>query len=73
METLIACPFCGGEGSELRVSTHWTGQRNQIISATVTHWCKREAGQPQSVIQVKGKTREDAVRKWNARASIEGV
>ena len=69
MEALDPCPFCGGEGDGLQVkeSTHWTGQCSQVISATVIHWCKREPGQPQSIIQIKGKTREDAVHKWNSR------
>ena len=67
---LLACPFCGGEGQgiDIRTSDHWTGTRSVVISATVIHWCNREEGQPQTCVQVKGKTVADAVAKWNRRA-----
>ena len=63
------CPFCGSAGQGIRIdrAKHWTGMTNIIISATVIHWCNREEGQPQTCIQVKGATIEDAVKKWNTR------
>jgi hypothetical protein len=45
----------------------WTGKQNALISATIIHWCERKEGQPQSTIQVKGKTIEDAESIWNTR------
>lgn len=68
--TLLDCPFCGGvgQGIDVRTSDMWTGTRSVVVSATVIHWCPREEGQPQTCIQVKGKTEADAIRKWNTRA-----
>jgi hypothetical protein len=66
-EHLEPCPFCGAGETRVNESTHWTGLRLQVISARVRHWCVREEGQPSSVMEIAGKTREDAVRKWNQR------
>ena len=71
-EHLEPCPFCGAGETRVDESTHWTGMRSQVISARVRHWCAREEGQPSSVLEIAGKTREDAVRKWNQRiAALE--
>lgn len=64
---LNPCPFCGAGETRLDKAEHWLGMRSVVISATVMHWCPRPAGQPQSFLQVKGKTVEDAVERWNDR------
>lgn len=64
---LSQCPFCGSGETRLDKSEHWLGMRSVLISATVMHWCPRPDGQPQSFLQVKGKTVEDAVERWNTR------
>lgn len=64
---LLRCPFCNGTNTQIRTSTFWTGMRNEIISATVMHWCDREPGQLESVLQIKAKTEEEAAEKWNRR------
>ena len=71
-DELKMCPFCGGEGEGIRVDTTkmWTGMSDVIISAKVIHWCTREQGQPQTAIQVKGKTVQDAIDKWNTRRYV---
>ena len=66
-EHLEPCPFCGAGETNIRETTHWTGLRSQVISARVIHWCVREEGRPSSGLDIAGKTREDAVRKWNQR------
>lgn len=68
MTKLRECPFCGGTNTQVRTSTHWTGMRSEIISATVMHWCDRGDGQLQSTLQVKGRTEEEATCAWNRRA-----
>ncbi len=66
-EHLEPCPFCGAGETKIHETTHWTGLRSQAISARIHHWCVREEGQPSSHMEIAGKTREDAVRKWNQR------
>jgi hypothetical protein len=68
MDELKPCPFCGAGDTQIKESKMWTGMRNQIISATVMHWCSKDEGQPQSVMQIAGKDRESAIAKWNSRA-----
>lgn len=64
---LMPCPFCGAGELHISESTHWTGMQSVVLSVTVTHWCERNGTQPQSVLQVKGRTREDAIAAWNRR------
>jgi len=66
---LKPCPFCAAGETRIEESKHWTGMRSVVISATVMHWCPRPDGQPQSMLQVKGKTMEDAVARWNERVA----
>ena len=62
-EELRKCPFCHDGETQIRENTHWTGMSNQIHSVVVMHWC---IGTPlRSFLQIKGKTREEAVSKWN--------
>lgn len=70
MSDLLPCPFCGGEvrKEDMRIMNNWTGKRNVIISATVMHWCTTEPGQLQNCIQIKAKTVDEAIAKWNTRA-----
>jgi hypothetical protein len=65
--TLLACPFCSAGETQIKPQNYWTGMRNTVISVSVYHWCKRQEGQPQSHIEIKGKTEEDAVKAWNTR------
>jgi len=66
---LPPCPFCGAGETKIRETTHWTGRSNTVISVHVVHWCPRVEGQPQSIINLAGKTREDAIRAWQSRAT----
>ena len=65
---LAKCPFCGAGITRVDDHTMWTGMRSIIVSAAVRHWCERPEGQPQSYLELKGKTHEDAIQRWNARA-----
>lgn len=66
-EELKPCPFCGKGENRIDTNTHWTGMQNLVLSVEVKHWCTREDGQPSSILILKGKTREDAISKWNTR------
>lgn len=66
-DQLKSCPFCGGGETHVRESTFWTGMRNEVVSANVMHWCERQEGQPQSVLQLVGRDRESAIAIWNGR------
>jgi len=60
------CPFCKNGTTEVREATHWTGMRSEVHMVTVMHWCEPTDGnQLKSFLQIKGKTREQAIRKWN--------
>jgi len=71
MDELRECPFCGG--SEFRIDDSgkvWTGQKyTDPTTYTVRHWCERKQGQPETVLSVRGKTRQDATDAWNTRTS----
>jgi hypothetical protein len=43
--------------------------RSVVLSVSVDHHCERIDGQPRSLLQVKGKTMEDAVARWNERVA----
>ncbi len=64
---LLPCPFCGGGETEVQEETYWTGMRSAISSVSVRHWCPRAEGQLQNLFDVKAKTREGAIAKWNTR------
>ena len=68
-EHLAPCPFCQGGETRIDEAHHWTGMRSVVISACVQHWCTRPDGQPQSFLQLKGKTREAAIERWNRGAT----
>lgn len=72
MSNLLPCPFCGDGETLVDESKHWTGMRSVVISASVKHWCLRRAGELQSFLEIKGKTMEDAVARWNKRAHSAG-
>lgn len=67
---LLPCPFCGAGQTLLRPETFWTGMSNKLVSVTVQHWCEKEDGNLQSVLQVKRKTQEEAIAAWNTRVNI---
>lgn len=63
---LNMCPFCKAGETQIREHTHWTGMRNMVHAVTVMHWCLvTDDNNLQSFLQIKGKTREQAIRKWN--------
>lgn len=64
---LSACPFCAAGQTQWRESKNWTGMRNVIISVSIYHWCPREDGQPQSIIQIAGRDHASAAARWNSR------
>ena len=64
-DELRRCPFCGGHNTQIKESVYWTGTRSCILDVTVIHWCNREPGEPQSILKIMGKTRKDAISKWN--------
>lgn len=66
-DDLLPCPFCGAGEFRVEESTHWTGMQSVVLSVTVRHWCPRPEGQPMSHIALAGKTREDAIARWNRR------
>lgn len=43
---------------------------NPVVSATLKHWCQREEGQPQNIIQMVGRDEESAISLWNTRAAL---
>ena len=65
---LADCPFCGGGEHRVDEKTYWTGMRSELLNVTVRHWCERIEGQPQSLIQITRKTRNEAITAWNTRA-----
>lgn len=67
-EELKPCPFCGGVETRIKEETYWTGMRAEVISATVYHHCDRNEERPlQSYLQIKAKTKEEAIKLWNKR------
>lgn len=67
-DDLLPCPFCAGGETRIDHATHWTGMSSVPLSTRIMHWCPRKDGQPQSFLQVAGKTDSDAISAWNARA-----
>ena len=63
---LKLCPFCGAGETQERPINYWTGMSNSLIAFEIHHWCADEP-KHQSHICKKGKTREEAVERWNRR------
>jgi hypothetical protein len=67
--SLLPCPFCSAGETMVKPNTHWTGMRSEIISVEVRHWCEETTGVRGSHITMRAKTEDEAVAKWNRRAS----
>ena len=65
LDELEPCPFCGAGETYIKTNDFWTGMRNKIISAEVIHHCKDKPFQ--NLLQVRAKTIDDAIYKWNTR------
>ena len=63
---LSPCPFCKAGETRIDEQTYWTGMRSQILSVSVKHWCPKSP--LTSFIEMKAKTKEEAVALWNTRA-----
>lgn len=71
ISTLLPCPFCGaGETVSEPKSKYWTGMKYEILSWRVRHWCDWAAFP--SLLEVSGKTQEQAEGRWNTRAIVTG-
>lgn len=68
---LLPCPFCGESECRIDENNYWTGQRNQLISVEIIHWCNKGTIDG-AVLKIKGRTHEDAVNRWNTRAGDKG-
>jgi len=64
---LLPCPFCGSGETQIQPTLYWTGMRNNVISVTIRHWCKPLGELDGTLLQVKGKTEEEAIASWNRR------
>ena len=71
MTELLPCPFCKAGETIIDEQTYWAGMRSQIISASVRHWCPKNP--LQSYIEIKAKTKEEAVALWNTRATPQPI
>ena len=62
-EELKPCPFCGGTNTTTYESTFWTGQRSNLIYASIRHWCdnKPHGG----FIELKAGSHDEARALWN--------
>lgn len=70
---LRPCPFCGAgetQYSEQRLSPRMDGKQPALVSAMVRHWCAPAPGVVASHIEFRGRTKEDAITAWNARADF---
>jgi len=65
---LSPCPFCKAGETRIDEQTYWTGMRSQILSVSVKHWCPKSP--LTSFIEMKAKTKEEAVALWNTRAAL---
>lgn len=71
METL-PCPFCDAGDTSVVAYTRSVDWTDAAICFEVRHQCRYELpdGQPQSLLVIKGKTREDAIAAWNRLANF---
>lgn len=72
-EELLPCPFCGAgeyriEEKRLHNGVYMDGSLPAVIFGEITHWCEKEEGQPQSIMNFKGRDRGDAIAIWNTRS-----
>ena len=70
--TLNPCPFCGeGEYYIQKNGEIWQGLKySNPVSISIKHWCKKQDGQPQQFIEIKGRDIESATNIWNTRIRI---
>lgn len=68
-EPLFPCPFCGGGISEICPDARiWTGTvYGEPIAWSVRHWCAKKSG-PTRIITKGGRTKEEAIARWNESA-----
>lgn len=69
MPELKPCPFCGAGETDVRENTHWLGMRSEVLSVEVRHWCGKQ-GIDGAFLAIKGRTREDAINRWNRREDL---
>lgn len=69
---LKPCPFCGEGGFLVEENGKiWQGTKYSTpVSISIKHWCKKQDGQPQQLIQIKGRDLESAYNIWNTRKEI---
>lgn len=68
---LKPCPFCGsGQTLVEPDSKYWVGMRYEILSYRVRHWCEENTGVRGSMINMKAKTKAEAIGKWNQRIAL---
>lgn len=67
--SLLPCPFCAAGETIIQPQHYWTGMSNKILSVEVRHWCKETTGVRGSHVTMRAKTEDEAVAKWNRRAS----
>lgn len=65
---LGTCPFCRGGQTQIIPRTFWNGRENQMISATVRHWCDHGDGRTSTVLSIVGKDPQEAAARWNRGA-----
>jgi len=74
-DELLPCPFCRGTNTRIDETTHWTGMRPELLFVALRHWCGDRGlvggNHPGSKIEIRRKTREEAIAAWNTRAPVE--
>jgi hypothetical protein len=71
LAALLPCPFCGGGGTDVRVtrlSPRMEGP-GALIGVTIQHWCQgRNKAAQRTTTQAHGRDHADAIEAWNTRA-----
>jgi len=65
--TLMPCPFCGSTDVTFEDNRHWTGTRWILHSTRLYHHCDTD-GFDKIFIQIRAKTREEAIDRFGVRA-----
>lgn len=68
---LEKCPFCAaGETIIHENKGVWLGTKGyaEALSFEVQHWCEQFGGMSSRILSFVGKTKEDAIARWNTRA-----